>query len=77
MAKTFTATQIATELNLNPKKVRAILRKAGFQRNGTRWTFDVSERAKVRQTIRDAIKPKRAPRRNSNTVEVPMELAMH
>lgn len=66
MSKTFTATQLASDMNLNPKKVRAILRKAGYQRPGTRWTFDNSEKSRIRAVIREATKKASQPRRRKS-----------
>lgn len=61
--KTFTATQLAQELEIHPKKARAILRKNGYQRPGTRWTFDSSEKTKLKAVLKEAMKPKKAGRK--------------
>lgn len=51
--KTFTAVQLAKEMKLPPKRVRSILRKAGFKHDG-RWKFPVEQKAKMKETVRAA-----------------------
>jgi hypothetical protein len=47
----FTAVQLAKEMKLPPKRVRAILRKAGVKHDG-RWKFETGEKAKLKELIR-------------------------
>lgn len=67
--KMFTAVSLAKEMKLPPKRVRAILRQAGLQHDG-RWKFPVDQKARLKETIRNARrranvakKSSKAPRR--------------
>lgn len=53
--KMFTAVQLAKEMKLSPKRVRSILRKAGYEHDG-RWKFPTDEKAEMKETIRAARK---------------------
>lgn len=65
--KTFTLPQLAAELSMSQKAVRAKLRKAGMKRPGTRWAWPVEKKAEIKAIIKGkkpaaAKKPsKRAP----------------
>jgi hypothetical protein len=63
--KMVTAAQIAQEMSLPPKRVRAILRKLEMSHDG-RWRWPVAEKAQVKQAIKDArkrpVKAKAAPK---------------
>lgn len=54
--KTFTAPQLAREMKLPPKRVRAILRQNGIKRPGGRWEFPMSEKARFKAMVRGARK---------------------
>lgn len=55
--KTFTATSLAKELDMTPKRVRAILRQNGFDRPGTRWVFEMSEKSKMKRVLTATSRP--------------------
>jgi hypothetical protein len=46
--KTFSLPQLATELSMSQKAVRAKLRKAGYERPGTRWVWPTDMKAEIR-----------------------------
>ena len=60
--KMFTAVQLAKEMKLSPKRVRSILRKAGYEHDG-RWKFPVGDKPKMKEAVRNA--RKRATRKPS------------
>lgn len=51
--KMFTAVQLAKEMKLSPKRVRSILRKAGYEHDG-RWKFPVGDKPKMKEAVRNA-----------------------
>lgn len=55
--KTFTISQLAQELGLHPKRARAILRKSGKVREGTRWTFPSDQKSELKSILKVATKP--------------------
>lgn len=55
MTTMFTAVQLAKEMKLPPKRVRAILRKASMTHDG-RWRFPMGEKAKLKEVVRNARK---------------------
>lgn len=59
--KMFTAVQLAKEMKLSPKRVRSILRKAGYEHDG-RWKFPVGDKPKMKEAVRNA--RKRATRKS-------------
>lgn len=63
--KMFTAVQLAKEMKLSPKRVRSILRKAGYEHDG-RWKFPVGDKPKMKEAIRNA--RKRATRKSPDVV---------
>lgn len=50
--KTFTLPQLAEELSLSQKTARAILRKAGVKRPGTRWSWPMEKKAEIKALLR-------------------------
>jgi hypothetical protein len=48
-----TLSMIAEEMNLDPKTVRAILRRKGHERPGTRWVWPQNEKTVVKAMIRE------------------------
>jgi len=52
--RTITAIQIAREMKLPEKRVRAILRDRGFTKDGGRWVFAVSQKSEIKSVIRAA-----------------------
>jgi hypothetical protein len=48
-----TLSMIAEEMNLDPKTVRAILRRKGHERPGTRWVWPMNEKTVVKAMIRE------------------------
>lgn len=50
--KMISLSDIASEMALDPKTVRAILRRNGHQRPGTRWKWPVAEKSSVKSLIR-------------------------
>lgn len=65
--KTFTLPQLAAELDMTAKAARAILRKNGLKRPGTRWSWGIEDKAKIRAMLKG--KPmavaKKTPKRPS------------
>lgn len=59
--KTFTLSQLAVELDLPQKAVRAKLRKAGHTKPGTRWTWPVEKKSEIKAIV----KGKPAPAKKS------------
>jgi hypothetical protein len=47
-----TAVQIAKEMRLPPKRVRAILRSRGVSKAGGRWEFPSEQRGELKRLIR-------------------------
>jgi hypothetical protein len=85
MTKRVTAAQIAQEMSLPPKRVRAILRKLEMSHDG-RWSWPVSEKAKIKQAIKDARKrpvkakaaaPKKAAKRKRTEHALEAGATMH
>lgn len=52
-AKSVTAADLAREMDLPPKRVRAILRTLGYQHDG-RWAFPVGEKAAIKAAIKES-----------------------
>lgn len=50
--KTFTLPQLAEELSLSPKTARAILRKAGVKRPGTRWSWPMEKKPEIKAMLK-------------------------
>lgn len=53
MARMITAADIANEMSLPPKRVRAILRKLAYEHDG-RWKWPVSEKAAIKAAIKES-----------------------
>lgn len=51
-----TAAEIAREMKLSPKRVRAVLRAAGYVREGTRWHFPAGDKGLIKKLVRDSRK---------------------
>lgn len=58
--ETFTAASLARELDMSPKRARAVLRAAGMDKGGTRWTFPIAKKTEMKKMLKEAMKPKRA-----------------
>lgn len=50
--KTFTLPQLAEEMSLSPKTARALLRKAGIKRPGTRWSWPIEKKSEVKAVLK-------------------------
>ena len=55
MSKMITAVQLAKEMKLPPKRVRAILRQSGMEHDG-RWKFPSDQKTKLKEVIRSSRK---------------------
>jgi hypothetical protein len=51
-----TMTQLAGEMEVDAKTIRAALRKAGWKRPGKRWVFDAADKAKVKSLMKSGAK---------------------
>ncbi|MGE0366967.1 MAG: hypothetical protein AB7Q00_14665 [Phycisphaerales bacterium] len=54
--KKHTLTVIAGELNMSTKTLRALLRKKGYKRPGTRWVFSTEEKAEIKALVKKPAK---------------------
>lgn len=70
--KTFTLPQLAAELDMSPKTMRAILRKKGYKRPGTRWVWSTDRKAEIKAVVRGKtfVPPARRPRKGSTELRV-------
>ena len=73
MSKKVTINDIAEELQISPKRARAILRKKAIAKPGTRWAWDLKEKA----TIKAAILGKPAPTKRPRSSTADDRPAMH
>lgn len=74
--KTFSLPQLATELSMSQKAVRAKLRKAGYERPGTRWVWPVEMKAEIR-AIAKGKKPTPVVAAKKTTKKAPAESRVH
>ncbi len=63
--------QIAEEMNVDPKTARAILRRKGHERPGTRWVWQLSEKASVKAMIREGQRKPAAAKAKTPTKRAP------
>lgn len=51
MSKKITINEIAEELGISAKRARAILRKKAISKPGTRWAWELKEKATIKNLI--------------------------
>lgn len=61
--QTFTAVQLAKEMKLPPKRLRAIIRKLGNWKHDGRWQFAMADKPKLKKAIVEARRKPAAPKK--------------
>lgn len=76
--KTFTLSQLAVELDMPQKAVRAKLRKAGHERPGTRWTWPVEMKSEIKAVVKGKPAPaKKATKKGAKKAPKEAGVALH